>query len=165
MSNQEETEQEQQRKEKIEELKQKLEECEQEKEEFLAGWKRSRADLVNYKKGEQERLKKAGQKARREMILKFLPVLDSFDRAEENSDELSEGLQQIRKELQSILSQEEVERIDTDCKFDPALHEAVEQVSTEKEEGMIVEEIKAGYKHQGQVIRAAKVKVAAENDN
>jgi len=40
----------------IEELKKKLEECEKLKSEYLAGWQRARADLLNYKKDEIERI-------------------------------------------------------------------------------------------------------------
>lgn len=159
MTNQEEVETEN-FKEKIEELKESLEKCEQEKEEYLSGWKRSRANFLNYKKGEQERLEKVKEEAKKGFILKILPVLDSFDRAEENT-ELKEGVQQIKKELQSILAREGVERIDTSQKFDPNLHEAVEQLPSDKEKGTIIEEVTAGYKYKDQVIRAAEVKVAA----
>ena len=118
---------------------------------------------MNYKKDEQERLNKAKKEARKEFILKILPVLDSFDRAEESS-ELKEGIKKIKKELQSILKREGVERIDTDCKFDPNLHEAVEQLPADEEQGTIIEEVTAGYKLKDEVIRAAEVKVAAEQD-
>lgn len=166
MTNQEETNSEsEQLKKKIEEIEQELEECEEEKEEYLSGWKRARASLLNYKKEEQERLEEAKNKGKKELILKILSVLDSFDRAEKNSEEgLEEGVRQIKKELQSILAQEGVERIDTDQEFDPALHEAVEQLPSDEEEGTIVEEVTAGYKFQGKVIRAAEVKVAADQD-
>lgn len=164
MTNQEQEEQDQvQNSEKIEELQKKLEQCEQEKEEYLTGWKRTKANFLNYKKDEQERLEGAKQEAKEEFILKILPVLDSFDRAEKNI-ELDEGVKQIKKELQSILKQEGLERIDTDCKFDPKLHEAIEQLPSDKEKGTIVEEVTAGYKLKDEVIRAAEVKVAAKQN-
>lgn len=169
MSNQEQTSEQQtelkQVKNKVEELKEKLEQCEQEKEEYLSGWKRARADLLNYKKGERQRLEQAKNEGKEELILKTLPVLDSFDRAEKNSEDgLEQGMEQIRKELQSILAQQGVQRIDTEQEFDPALHQAVEQVPSEQEQGTIIEEVNAGYKFKNQVIRAARVKVAAEQE-
>ena len=39
-----------------EDLKKKLEECQKQKEEYLQGWQRARADLMNYKKTEMERV-------------------------------------------------------------------------------------------------------------
>ena len=39
-----------------EKLKKKLEECQKAKDEYLAGWQRERADFLNYKKGELERI-------------------------------------------------------------------------------------------------------------
>lgn len=164
MTNQEETETENKLKDKIKELKQELEECEEEKEEYLSGWKRARANLLNYKKEERERLEEAEEEGKKELILKVLSVLDGFDRAKKSSGGLEEGVKQIRKELETTLAQEGVERIDTDQEFDPALHEAVERVPSEEEKGVIVEEVTAGYKFKDQVIRAAEVKVAAEQD-
>jgi len=43
-------------KKEIEELKKKLEETEKLKNEYLAGWQRARADLINYKREEMERV-------------------------------------------------------------------------------------------------------------
>ena len=40
----------------IEELKKKLEECQKLKDEYLAAWQKERADFLNYKKEELERL-------------------------------------------------------------------------------------------------------------
>ena len=45
-------------------------------------------------------------------------------------------------------------------KFSPEFHEAVEVVESEKESGIILEELRRGYILNGKVIRAAKVKVA-----
>jgi len=164
MSNKKQGEKEEnQAKNKIEKLQAKLKQCEEEKEEYLSGWKRAKANLLNYKKDEQTRLEKARQESKKDFILKVLPVLDSFDRAAKN-DELDEGMQQIKKELLSILQQEGVKKIDTDCKFDPKLHQAVEQLPSDEEQGTIIEEITAGYKYKDQVIRAAEVKVAAEEN-
>ncbi len=47
-------------------------------------------------------------------------------------------------------------------KFNPEIHEAVEMLESEKPEGEILEEIQKGYKLNGKLIRAAKVKVAKQ---
>ncbi|MEF8847460.1 MAG: nucleotide exchange factor GrpE, partial [Candidatus Paceibacterota bacterium] len=135
---------------KIEELKKKLKQCEEEKEKYLSGWKRAKANFLNYKKEEQKRLDRARDEIEKDLILEILPVLDSFDRAEENT-ELEEGMKQIKKELQSVLKRKGVEKISTNCKFDPNLHEAVEQLPSDEKQGTIVEEVTAGYKFKDEV--------------
>ena len=101
-----------------------------------------------------------------EMILKILPVLDNFEKAEKEipankKDKLLEGFLQIKTQLQDFLRSHGVEEIKAlGEKFDPNFHEAAEQVeSKEKKSGVIVEEIQKGYKIYGKVIRPAKVKV------
>lgn len=153
-------------KDKIEELEQDLEECQREKEKYLSGWQRARADLLNFKKDKEQRLEKAEQKTRRELIEDFLPTLDNLERAKNNvkNSELVEGLTQIEKEMRNILESYGVKKIKTEGEqFDPQFHQAVEQVPSEQPEGTVVEEVKAGYKTQQQVIRTAEVKVAANN--
>src|SRR4030042_5902152 len=65
-------------------LKLKLEECEKKKDEYLAGWQRARADFINYRKEEMERIEEILKYAGEEMILKILPLLDNFELAEKN---------------------------------------------------------------------------------
>ena len=61
-----------------------LTECLKQKEEYLKGWQRARADFLNYKKEEAERVKGILKYANEDLILKILPVLDNFEKVEEN---------------------------------------------------------------------------------
>lgn len=150
-----------------EDLKKKLRECQKEKEEYLAGWQRSQADFINFKREEGERFKKFFEVEKTEMILKVLPILDNLQKAKEGlsgSKELSnylEGLNQIEKQLEDFLKEQEVEEIK--ClgeKFDPNFHQAIEEVEVEdKKSGEILEVVQKGYQLAGRVIRPAKVKV------
>ena len=145
-------------------MEDKLKKCQQQREEYLAGWQRSRADFLNYKKEEVKRVAELLKAANQEMILKGLPILDSFEKAAkeippDKKDKYIEGFLQIQKQLQDILKNEGVEEIKTlGEKFDPCFHEVVEGVEGQTS-GIIVEEIQKGYKLNGQVIRPAKVKV------
>ena len=58
-----------------------LEKITKERDEYLAGWQRSRADLMNYKKEEMERISGLMRYAQEELLLKLLPVLDNLERA------------------------------------------------------------------------------------
>jgi molecular chaperone GrpE len=167
----------------IEELKKKLEECQKLKEEYLAGWQRARADFLNYKKEEIERIEEILKYGGEEFILKILPILDNFDLAEKklpedlkNNDSIK-GLLQIKTQILDFLRIQGVEEIKTiGEKFDPNFHEAVEQVEEsklssspfadareievkDKDSGIIVEEVQKGYKINGRLLRPAKVKV------
>ncbi|MDP2967008.1 MAG: nucleotide exchange factor GrpE [bacterium] len=151
----------------IEELKKKLEECQKLKEEYLAGWQRARADFLNYKKEEIERIEEILKYGGEEFILKILPILDNFDLAEKklpedlkNNDSIK-GLLQIKTQILDFLRIQGVEEIKTiGEKFDPNFHEAVEQVELkDKDSGIIVEEVQKGYKINGRLLRPAKVKV------
>jgi len=150
-----------------EELKKELEKCEKKREEYLAGWKRARADFINYKKGEMERIGELIRFAAAGLILKALPILDNFEIAEKNlsedlkEDESVKGFLQIKTQIKDFLEERGIEEIN--ClgeKFDPNFHEAIEEVEVkEKESGIIIEQIQKGYKFQGKVIRPSKIKV------
>jgi len=123
----------------IENLKRKLQEYQKQKDEYLAGWQRSRADFLNYKKEEMERIERLLKYGEEEFILKILPILDNFEIAEKkipadlkNNDNVK-GLLQIKTQLLDFLRSQGVEEIKTiGEKFDPNFHEAVEQVEESK---------------------------------
>lgn len=149
-------------------MRKRLEECEKKKDEYLTYAQRGRADFLNYKKEEMERVRELIILAQGEIIFKILPILDSFELAEKNlSEELknnvqAQGILQIKKQLYEFLKKYGLEEMKTmGEKFDPNFHEAVEQIETkDKESGTIIEEIQKGYTLQGKVIRVAKVRVA-----
>jgi len=155
-------------KKEIEELKKKLDETEKLKNEYLAGWQRARADLINYKKEEMERIGSFIKIAQEGLILEFLPILDNFDIAEKKipndlkENENVKGLLQIKQQILDFLRKKGVEEIKSvGEKFNPAYHEVVGEVETDEfETGTIIEEVQKGYKINGRVLRPAKVKVA-----
>ena len=138
-------------------MEKKIKECQKKRDEYLAGWQRSRADFLNYKKEESERLKEILKYAGEGLILELLPILDSFEKAERGAvkDKISEGFLQIKAQLQGFLKKHGVEGIKSVGEtFDPNFHEAIEGT-----EGLISEEVQKGYKLNGKVIRPAKVKI------
>jgi molecular chaperone GrpE len=148
-----------------EEPNKELEELKQKKEEYFAGWQREKADFLNYKKQEFERLKGTLCIAKESVFEDIIPVLDNFRLAEKAISEEDKnnksviGLLMIKKQLESALKAlglEETESIGH--KFDPSLHEAVEEIEG-GEEGVIVEEIEKGYSYNGKILRPSKVKV------
>lgn len=149
----------------IEEFKNQLEECEKKSAEYLSGWQRARADFLNYKKEEMERIEGLLKYAEEEFVLRILPILDNFDLVEKklpeelNNNEYVKGIFQIKSQFQSFLKNQNVEEINVvGEKFDPNLHEVVGEVDGE-ESGAIIEEIQKGYKMNGRLLRPAKVRV------
>ena len=149
-------------------LNEKLEKCDKERKEFLAGWQRARADFLNYKKCEAEKIGEVARHINETLILKLLPVLDNLELAEKNlsddlmRDENIKGILQIKSKILDIFKDLGVEEIKSlGEKFDPNFHEAVEMAEEESvRPGEIVREVQKGYKLHNKVIRAAKVKVA-----
>ncbi|MFA5355178.1 MAG: nucleotide exchange factor GrpE [Candidatus Paceibacterota bacterium] len=150
-----------------EELKKELQECQKERDEYLAGWQRAKADFINHKREELERMQEIIKFAEEEMILKFLSIVDDFDLAEkhltdqEKEDEKIKGILQIKRRIRELLKNSSVEEIKAlGEKFDPSLHEAVELVESDKEPGIIIEELQKGYLMAGKVVRPSKAKVS-----
>ena len=130
-------------------------------EEYLNGWKRERADFLNYKKDEMERIAQLVNYSNEELILKIIPILDNIYLAETHvPEELKnnkwiEGFNQIKNQLCDFLKKQGIEAIKTvGEKFDPNFMEAVEG-GGEK----VSEEVQRGYTMNGKIIRVAKVKV------
>ncbi len=162
----------------IEELQKDLEEAKAKCEEYLNGWKRERADFLNYKKDEMERIGQLMKYANEELILKIIPILDNICLAEshvpeelKNSSTSSpqtanwiDGFLQIKDQLQAFLKKEGIESIEVIGKqFDPNLMEVVEEVSggrASAEAGVVVEEVQRGYTLHEKLIRPAKVKIS-----
>ena len=155
-------------KESPDDLKMMLEDCERLKNEYLAGWQRAKADFLNYKKEETERTLNFIKYANEEWVLKMLPILDNFEIAQShlpqelNGNEYLKGIFQIKNQMQEFLKNLGLEEIKSlGEKFDPNLHEVVEESENEnKEPGIIIEEIQKGYTIGGRLLRAAKVKVS-----
>ena len=134
-------------------------------EEYLGGWKRERADFINYKKDEVEKIGQLVKYANEEIILKILPILDNLYLAANHIKD--EGLNLIKKQLEEFLQKEGIEAIETVGKpFDPATMESVGAASQNEAslapEGRetVSEETQKGYTMHGRVIRVAKVKIS-----
>lgn len=148
--------------------KEMYERIKKERDEYLAGWQRARADLLNYKKEEMERVAGFVEATQESLLCKLLPLMDNFEIIERHlSDDLKgddevKGLLQAKVQLGDFLKSQGAEGFDSlGKKFDPQVHEAIEEVQKEGvEPGLVVEEIQKGYKIKNRLLRPAKVKVS-----
>lgn len=156
--------------ERVKKLKEEIEKCRKDRDDYLAGWQRAKADLMNYKKlilEESERLKET---AAENLLKELLPVLDSLDSALVHAANLPEGtgkgIENIKKQLASVLEKFGVKPLETlGKKFDPNFCEAIAEVESEGEEEIIAEELQKGYAMNKKIIRPAKVKITMKNNS
>ncbi|MFA5188652.1 MAG: nucleotide exchange factor GrpE [Patescibacteria group bacterium] len=135
-------------------------------DEYLNGWKRAKADYINFKKETEDKQAMLFEFANATLLMEVLPIYDNLKKAilvagEEKNNWL-EGIKQIKKQLEDLLKDHGVEEIKTlGEKFNPEFHEAI---SKEKKEGVeadtIIVELSSGYLLKGKVLVAAKVIVA-----
>lgn len=140
-----------------------LKKCEAERDEYLNGWKRAKADLINYQKDEVKRFEELAKFSNWELVKDLISVLDGFDFA----TDLPKGALLIRQQLEEILKRQGLEKIPVQIissggmaqQVDPAFHEVVGEVESDHPAGTIIEEVVRGYVLNGRVIRPAKVRV------
>jgi molecular chaperone GrpE len=144
----------------------RLAEAEAKRDEYLADLQRVAAEYENYRKRavrEQERLV---AHAHERLVLELLPILDDLERtleAAERHEEaaLVEGVRLVESSLRRVLEKEGLVEIDTDCPFDPHVHEALlAKPEDGAEPGSVVEVVQRGYRLGDRVVRPARVIVA-----
>jgi len=150
--------------EDIEALKLALDKEKTKAEEYLAGWQRTQADFMNYKRRTEQEKEEISQFANSILILHILPVLDDLERALTSIPprlaKLSwvDGIRLIERKLRASLEAQGLSQIKALGEpFDPNLHEAARM--DKGKEGIVIEEIQKGYTLHDRVIRPSKVVV------
>lgn len=143
---------------------------EKEKEEYLNGWKRAKADLINYKKEEAARLENFAKFSNEMLVADLIPALDSFELSLsviKDGDPAKKGVELIRSQLEDILKKHGLERIKVGRGdlFDTNLAEAVGEVNAAEPPGTIAEEVSGGYRLHSKVIKPVRVKLSKGQDN
>ncbi|MDP3052844.1 MAG: nucleotide exchange factor GrpE [bacterium] len=150
---------------KEEKTEDELSKCQKEKDEYLDGWKRAKAELINYKKDEAKRFEIVIKLANEGLIKELLLVLDSFDlglASSEKEGSAQKGMYLIRSQLKDILKSYGLEEIETSPgeKFDINIHEAVAEIESDQPSGTVIEEVEKGYLLNGRVIRPVRVRIS-----
>jgi molecular chaperone GrpE len=141
------------------------------RDEFLALAQRTQADFENFRKRAAREQGLAEQRGVARVVRELLPALDNLERAlaaaESQPDgaehHLAEGIRLVQAELQAAMGRVGVEGYSPKGEpFDPNVHEAMAQQPVDgAESGTVVDVYQQGYRIQGEVIRPARVIVAA----
>jgi len=127
---------------------------------------RALADFDNYRRRIDRERTSGASSGKREIILPLLEVLDGLDLALQHADassSLTEGIRAIQRRFLSLLEQQKVESIRSVGEaFDPRVHEAVDSVHSDQHpSGTVIEEVQRGYRLGDDLLRPARVRVAA----
>jgi molecular chaperone GrpE len=139
-----------------------------ERDEYLDLAKRTQADFENFRKRSMKDAAAAGNRARIGLIREILPVVDNLERALSvapggEGDAFVEGVRLVYRELEGALARAGVEAIEPQGHaFDPNVHEALSMRPQEgAESGTVLDVVEKGYRTADQVVRPARVVVAA----
>jgi molecular chaperone GrpE len=131
-------------------------------------WMRTAADFDNFRKRSRKEVEDARRNGREELLKELLPVFDNLERAIQSAQRatdvkgVSDGLSMILKQFEATLGRVSITKVPTTgTSFDPAVHEAIQQVETDEHApGTVVAEVQPGYIQGDKLIRAAMVVVA-----
>jgi molecular chaperone GrpE len=128
-------------------------------------WRRTAADLDNFRKRTARELDAAREAERRRVASVFLPVIDGLEQASgfipAEDDALRAGIEAVRGQAIEALNRLGYPRIDdVGAAFDPELHEVVTVVETpDVPPQSVVGVLRPGYGTAGRVLRPASVVV------
>jgi len=153
----------------VKKLREKLKRTEQEKMEYLTGWKRAQADMVNARQRDEEEAHVVRE------VCKFRPDRrphsgsrqfrhgngdkEAWEKADKN---WRIGVEYIYNQLLKVLTEHGVQEINPlNQPFDTSKHEAIEYepVDDPKLDHVVTNVIQKGYALNGKIIKPAKVKV------
>ncbi|MFY9422604.1 MAG: nucleotide exchange factor GrpE [Bacilli bacterium] len=148
-------------------LKEEIEALREEVKRLNDLYLRTLADAENFKRRINEERIRERKYGAQFLLEKLVNVVDIFGKAvniETDDDKLKNfliGFDMIHKQLQQILGDEGIKKIETaERKFDPLYHHALEIDCVEGlEDDIIIEEIQTGYMYKDRVLRPALVRV------
>jgi len=134
---------------------------------------RTAADYDNFRKRSRRELADQEKRAREDLIKDLLPVFDNLERATAHAETatdvkaLADGIGLVKKQFLDTLSKIGIERIKAQgAPFDPAFHEAVQQLETDEHPpGTVIHEVQPGYMQGDKLLRPAIVVVAKAKAN
>ena len=149
-------------------LEERVRELETETEGLREQRLRAIAELDNARRRAQQDVLNTVRYANEDLLKKFLPIVDDFNRSVESGAETKdfnsffEGITLIKNKLMKLLEELDVKQIEALGEpFNVDFHEALMRQPSDKPEDTVVAELEPGYLYKDKVIRHTKVIVSA----
>lgn len=143
--------------------KEKIDKKDEQIKDLTETLQRLQADFENYKKRIEKENQDFIKLSKKELIIKLLPILDSFSLAfanKCNGEEFIKGMELIFSQFVQTLEDEGLKAIVAKGeKFDPYKHEAL-LAEEGDEDNIVLEELQKGYTLNDTIIRHTKVKIS-----
>ena len=129
---------------------------------------RTAADFENFRKRSRKDMRDRVKQAEERVFLDVLSVADNLERALAHAGDLEgeavalrDGVDMVYKQFLATLERYNIKQIEAVGKtFDPERHEAIQQVFSEEELGIICFEMRKGYVRGDRLVRASMVVVS-----
>ncbi len=139
---------------------------------------RTLAEMENQRRRFEKERQEAFEFGGFNLAKESLALLDNIDRAiisfknddllkkNNNLDKIINGIEVVKKDLESIFKKNGIEPIECiNKKFDPNFHQAMLEVEdSSKDSGIVVQEIQKGYMMKERLLRPSMVGVTKKND-
>jgi len=144
-------------------------------DEFLAGWKRCKADYENLVKETEKKRTETVKYANEQLLTLLLPAIDQYETALAFTPDVSAlpddaqktlknwiiGLHAVRDLWEAAFDQIGLRKVPAEGPFDPAIHEAVDEEASESvPTGHVIRVTQDGWKIHDRLLCPAKVIVA-----
>lgn len=131
----------------------------------MARTRRLPADFANFRRRIEREREEVRRESARAALLPLLSVLDDFERAlaaGSTDRQFYEGVSSIHRRFLAALREAGAESIDSvGMPFDPTIYEAVATTPSEgAETAIVVRDERRGWRHEGELLRPARVVVA-----
>ena len=146
------------------ETREALRERDEEVEELTSKLARVKADFSNYKERAKRKQAEIRERASEALVERLAPVRNDLLRAldQDEGSDLRPGVESTLEKFDEVLAEEGVEPIDPEPgeEVDPARHQVMLRVDSDRAEGTIHEVYEPGYEMGDRVLSEAKVTVS-----
>jgi molecular chaperone GrpE len=149
----------------LQQVRGQLQTLRSERDELFGRLQRLSADYANYQKRVHKQIADSVGHERETVMRSLLPVCDNLEmtiqqaKESNNLQAILTGVQIVYAQMMDVLRTHDVEPIKAlDQKFDPTLHQALQQRSDpDKEDDLVLEECQKGYLLAGRILRPSRV--------
>jgi len=146
------------------ETREELLDAESEVEELTSKLARVRADFSNYKQRAKRKQEEIRERASEALVERLAPVRNNLLRAldQDEGSDLRPGVESTLEQFDEVLADEGVGSIEPDPgdEVDPARHQVMLRVESDRPEGTVHEVYEPGYEMGDRVVSEAKVTVS-----